>query len=110
MTNSNNNGSSSSKSLNLVLASEVKKMNEEASKKPRVYFKVSGSVLLTDKHGKKVNVIVNEKGKEQKILSLSGKIDAQVLLGAREILKQQVRLELPPGVEKQLRFEKLEVV
>lgn len=108
MTNINN-GSSSSKSLNLVLASEVKKMNE-AAKKPRVFFKVSGSVLLTDRHGKKVNVIVNEKGREQKIFSLSGKIDANVLLGAREILKQQVRLELPPGVERQLRFEKLEVV
>lgn len=108
MTNINN-GSSSSKSLNLVLASEVKKMNE-ASKKPRVFFKVSGSVLLTDRHGKKVNVIVNEKGREQKIFSLSGKIDANVLLGAREILKQQIRLELPPGVEKQLRFEKVEVV
>lgn len=107
MTNSNN--GSSSKSLNLVLASEVKKMNE-AAKKPRVFFKVSGSVLLTDRHGKKVNVIVSEKGREQKIFSLSGKIDANVLLGAREILKQQVRLELPPGVEKQLRFEKVEVV
>lgn len=82
----------------------------EAAKKPRVFFKVSGAVLLTDKNGKKVNVTVNEKGKEQKIFSLSGKIDAQVLLGAREILKQQVRLELPLGIEKQLRFEKLEVV
>ena len=106
MTNSNNNGSSN---LNLILASEVRRQNEEASKKPRVYFKVSGSVLLTDKHGKKVNVILNEEGRGKKILSLSGKIDAQVLLGAREILKQQIRLDLPLGIEKQLRFERLEV-
>lgn len=108
MTNSNN--GSSSKSLNLILASEVRRQNEEASKKPRVYFKVSGSVLLTDKHGKKVNVTLNDQYRSMKIFSLSGKIDAQVLLGAREILKQQVRLDLPLGIEKQLRFEKLEVV
>ena len=107
MTNSNNNGSKSS--LNLVLASEVKKLNE-AAKKPRVFFKVSGSVLLTDRHGKKVNVTLNDQYRSMKIFSLSGKIDAQVLLGARAMLEQQVQLDLPLGVEKQLRFEKVEVV
>lgn len=109
MTNSNN-GSSKSSSLNLILASDVKKMKEEAAKKPRVYFKVSGSVLLTDRHGKKISVTINDQYRSMKIFSLSGKIDAQVLLGARAMLEQQVRLELPLGVEKQLRFEKVEVV
>lgn len=109
MTNSNNNNGSKA-SLNLVLASEVKKMNEEAAKKPRVYFKVSGSVLLTDRHGKKTSVRLNQQYQDMKILSLSGKIDESVLRSARAMLEQQVRLELPLGVEKQLRFEKVEVV
>lgn len=108
MTNSNNNNGSKA-SLNLVLASEVKKMNE-AAKKPRVFFKVSGSVLLTDRHGKKVNVTLNDQYRSMKIFSLSGKIDESVLRSARAMLEQQVRLDLPLGIEKQLRFEKLEVV
>lgn len=93
-------------------------MKEEASKKARVYFKAAGSVLLTNRHGKKVSVKIQQ---ENKILALSGKVDSSVLLGARSVIEEQIRamnkipkgdrfnLPLPSGIERQLSFEKLEV-
>lgn len=106
MTN-NNNGSVN---VNLVLASEVRKKNEEASKKARVYFKVSGSVLITNQFGRKESVKLDSKYEGMRIIALSGRVDEHVLKSARSLLEQQIRGELPLGIERQLRFEKVEVI
>jgi len=107
----NNNGSVSvNVKLNLVLASEVRRQNEEASKKARTYFKVSGSVLITNRFGKKESVKLDSKYEGMRIIALSGRVDEHVLKSARSLLEQQIRGELPLGIERQLRFEKVEVI